>query len=81
MKSNTKRCGRCKAPKPFDAFPKDRTRPDGLGCYCKTCRNARNAKYRAEQIPATPEAVRYPEYVPFRCIQEVWPIPEHEVRR
>lgn len=33
----TKRCSRCPGDQPLDAFPRDKTRPDGLHPYCKAC--------------------------------------------
>lgn len=84
MKINTKRCGRCKTTLALACFPRDRSRPDGYGCYCKACRNARNAQYRAEQTPDDPDAARYPQLEPFRRIDDVLPLPAgmmpHEVR-
>ncbi len=37
-----KQCGKCKEVLPFDAFNKDRSRPDGLRFYCRECTNATN---------------------------------------
>lgn len=73
MKNSMKRCSRCGDTKAVTEFPRDRTRPDGLGCYCKPCRNDRNLQWRSQQPPDSPEAERYPEYLPFRRVDDVLP--------
>jgi hypothetical protein len=73
MNNSTKRCSKCGDWKVLADFPRDRTRPDGFGCYCKPCRNARSMQWRAQQTPDDPEAERYPEYVPFRRVDDVLP--------
>lgn len=52
-----KRCPECGITRPSSEWSRDRTSPDGLRSYCKPCRRAESAKYRAEN----PEKVR--EYV------------------
>lgn len=36
------RCADCGEFKPAEDFPKNRSQPSGLHCYCKVCNNARN---------------------------------------
>ena len=47
---NAKICPHCNEEKEFSFFPKDRTRTDGYGSYCKSCKNKYKAKYREENI-------------------------------
>jgi hypothetical protein len=49
-----KQCSRCKVEKPAEEFGSNRSKHDGLNCYCKACRAgdvrkhyARNPQYRA----------------------------------
>lgn len=37
MSDVTKRCPRCSQSRPLSAFSRNRSRPDGLCTYCKTC--------------------------------------------
>jgi hypothetical protein len=39
---DAKTCSKCRETKPLDAFYRDRTKADGVGAYCKPCRQARN---------------------------------------
>lgn len=41
---SNKKCNKCKIIQPYEEFPKDKTRPDGLQCQCKSCIK----KYREE---------------------------------
>lgn len=77
MKTNTelgKRCSKCGETKGYHDFPKDRTRADGYGIYCKPCRYAKTAEWKGRQTPDDPDAARYPQFVPFRCTHEVLPV-------
>jgi hypothetical protein len=78
MKTNTgapgKRCSKCGETKGYHDFPKDRTRGDGYGVYCKPCRYAKTAAWKDRQPPDNPEAEKGPRIVPFRCTQEVFPL-------
>jgi hypothetical protein len=38
---DSKRCHDCRELKPLDKFPRNRSRSDGRGEYCKPCHNAR----------------------------------------
>lgn len=46
--SPTKRCTRCKAPKPLDEFHRDRTTRDGRASRCKPCACARSREWYRE---------------------------------
>lgn len=57
-----KKCGRCGQILPEAEFYRDKTRRDGLDCYCKYCRKANNMKYtdtgqerHAERMRTDPE--------------------------
>jgi hypothetical protein len=41
----TKECLKCKQIKPLHKFSKNRSRPDGLYAYCKSCENKRVGEY------------------------------------
>jgi len=41
-------CSRCKQPKEESVFSKDRTRPDGLSCWCKACALASVRRWKAQ---------------------------------
>lgn len=47
-----KLCTKCKETKPETAFGKDRSRPDGLQHYCRTCCNAYQSKFRYDNKEA-----------------------------
>lgn len=49
-----KKCQFAGAPQPFSEFSKDQSRHDGIGPYCRTCRNelARNRMARSEEARA-----------------------------
>lgn len=47
-KNSIKFCPKCRIEKNTADFPKNRTRPDGLHCYCKICNNEGSQKYRKE---------------------------------
>lgn len=40
-----RRCGHCGRTLPEAEFYRDRTRRDGLDCYCKVCRKESNMRY------------------------------------
>ncbi len=40
-----RRCGHCGRELPETEFYRDRTRRDGLDCYCKACRKESNMRY------------------------------------
>ena len=42
----SKKCPKCAEKKLIQFFPKDRTRSDGYGAYCKSCKNAYKSEYR-----------------------------------
>lgn len=42
----TKVCSCCKRELPVNLFVRNRTRKDGLGCWCKECNNKYNKRYR-----------------------------------
>ena len=42
----SKKCPKCTEEKLLELFPKDRTRSDGYGSYCKSCKNEYKASYR-----------------------------------
>jgi 5-methylcytosine-specific restriction endonuclease McrA len=46
-----KKCGACKRKKPRSEFTKNKTKPDGLGYYCKPCHRKKDKKYRARRTP------------------------------
>lgn len=57
-----KRCAHCGQKLPESEFYRDKTRKDGLDCYCKLCRKANNMKYtdagqerHAERMRTDPE--------------------------
>lgn len=39
-------CPKCELTKELSLFPKNKSRPDGLHCYCKSCNNTNSRKYR-----------------------------------
>lgn len=43
---DTKRCAKCQQSKSTSEFYKDKTRKDGLHCYCKTCEKIYQGNYR-----------------------------------
>lgn len=46
---NAKTCAKCKQTKPLAQFGRDRSRKDGLTCWCKMCKNiADRERYRAD---------------------------------
>jgi hypothetical protein len=49
-------CPRCQVKKPLGNFPRNRSRPDGRGTYCRECHADKAAEYRA--IPGNKEALR-----------------------
>lgn len=55
-------CSHCGQARPESEFYRDKTRKDGLDCYCMLCRKANNMKYtdagqerRAERMRTNPE--------------------------
>ena len=44
----TKKCSRCGEVKPISDFNKRKSRKDGLQSYCKQCKKAMNAEWRAK---------------------------------
>ena len=46
--SKTKRCPRCGETKPIDDFSLNRSRADGRGCWCRSCRKGAQARYRRD---------------------------------
>lgn len=54
----TKRCCRCKATKPIDEFGSNRSREDRKDDYCKPCRNAWSAAWRAKHPERAKEVMR-----------------------
>lgn len=61
-----KRCTHCGEEKPLDAFPRDRTSPDGRFRWCKTCNNAASREYYARK-KATPDVVKPAKWVALTC--------------
>lgn len=51
----TKRCTICRAHKPLDAFPSDKSRPDGRAYRCKVCQR----EYRKTRYKERPEVKAY----------------------
>lgn len=45
--SDSKICSKCQGRKPLGRFGKDRSKPDGLQSYCKTCQYALSNDYAA----------------------------------
>ena len=45
----TKKCTKCGEDKPYSAFPKNKTRKDGIGSWCKACHNKHEVIKRAEK--------------------------------
>ena len=45
---NVKQCGKCKSSKPLEEFDKNKTKPDGVQTFCKTCKKEYNIKYYAK---------------------------------
>lgn len=45
--TQTKCCSKCKQVKPLDAFGVETRRPDGRRCFCCTCGQANDRRYRA----------------------------------
>jgi 5-methylcytosine-specific restriction endonuclease McrA len=43
-----KRCSKCQEDKPLDAFPRDRSKPDGRQSYCRDCRRVTNRRWVKE---------------------------------
>ena len=63
-----KRCSRCKQLLPKDAFTRQRSKPDGLQAFCRSCQAAYNREYRAKNLDRTAACRRkyleeYPEKV------------------
>lgn len=54
VERDVKTCRRCGEEHPLDAFSRDRAKSDGRGSYCKPCRRAHHAEWRARN----PEHVR-----------------------
>jgi hypothetical protein len=44
-----KTCGTCKQVKPVSEFYKNKTKPDGLASYCKTCKRTYNKTHYTER--------------------------------
>ena len=61
-----KRCTHCGEEKPLDAFPRDRTSPDGRSRWCKTCKSVASQEYYARK-KATPDVVKPPKWVALTC--------------
>mgnify|MGYP001606339663 CR=1 FL=1 len=40
-----KKCSKCKKLKEYSEFPKNNTKSDGCGTYCKNCRKQYDSKY------------------------------------
>jgi hypothetical protein len=61
-----KRCTHCGEEKSLDAFPRNRTSPDGRFRWCKTCRNAAYREYYARG-KVTPDVVKPAKWVALSC--------------
>ena len=46
----SKQCSKCGEIKPADEFAKDKSRHDGLNCWCKVCKRLRSAIYYREHV-------------------------------
>jgi len=46
-KMESKKCSKCGSTKPVSMFCKNRTRPDGLDCQCKVCKQEYDKEYYA----------------------------------
>jgi hypothetical protein len=51
-----KHCKCCGKDVPEADFPRDASRPDGLGFYCKPCHAARNRRWAKDNPDKTKEA-------------------------
>jgi hypothetical protein len=61
----TRTCTKCKQSKSIDQFNKDKSRPEGLQLWCKSCKNAKRSadraakrRQRADPIKRAEEAAR-----------------------
>lgn len=48
----TKQCAHCGTVFPIAAFTRDKYKPDGLNCRCRTCVNESSARYKAANLDA-----------------------------
>ena len=61
-----KRCTHCDEEKPLDAFPRDRTSPDGRFRWCKTCNTAASREYYARKKAAR-DVVKPAKWIVLHC--------------
>jgi hypothetical protein len=59
-----KRCPSCDQVLPEDAFGRNKTLPDGLSCYCRSCSRARSNRWYRESRQRLGKEVRDHSWVP-----------------
>lgn len=47
---NTKRCSKCGRELPLEYFSKDKSKKDGLCCWCKECQKQRKSKWDTKHV-------------------------------
>jgi hypothetical protein len=66
--SNMKKCPRCKAEKPIDEFPVDKTTRDGRFTYCRSCAK----EYRDNYRKLHPEKFKRSQVRSAKKLREKW---------